>query len=523
MIKLRPYQAESTPKIISYIKSNPGKHPVVAYPTGSGKSYCIADLIQYCVSKWGVKVLVLSHVKEILEQNYEAIERYTGYSIGINSAMLSRREVMDVTVAGIQSVYKSPDLFKEFRLVIIDEAHLISTENKTMYQQLFNGLEKFTAVGFTATPFRSDTGYIYGDDDSTMFDAIVCNYTSVGRFNRLIKDGYLAKLTTKRTKLEMDTSGIRMVAGDFSEKQLSDKFDRDAITQSAIKEIIAAGKNRKQWLIFAIDIIHAEHIAEVLLRNGISAAPVHSKMKDIGLDRDKILKDYKDGKYKCLVNVNILTTGFDAPGVDLIAMLRPTNSPNLHVQTLGRGSRISTDKTECLVLDFAGNTNRLGPINNVLVKQKGKGKGGGEPITKTCPGCESILPPALKLCPDCGHEFQFEHGLKSEATNQYIIEDGEHKWLEVDGVTYVEHKKFGAPSSVKVTYICGSLTIAEWICIEHKGYAKNKADHWVKMRGGTPCSTAKELIDQYKMLTVPVKILVKASGKYHTIKETKLI
>jgi len=516
-IKLRHYQAESTPLVEKYLAKHPMKHPLVALPTGAGKTYCIADLIQSLRAR-GEKILVLSHVKEILEQNYKAIKTYLpSESVGVNSSMLKRREIKSITVAGIQSVYNDARKFKRFKYVIIDEAHLISVREESMYAKFFAGIGEHSRIGFTGTPFRLGTGKIYGASEETAFSRLVCDWTKTDKFNRLIEEGYLCKLTTKRTELEMDTSAVKMTAGDFNEKSLSDAFDRESVTNAAIKEIMTAGAHRNKWMIFAIDITHAEHIAEVLIRNGIPTALVHSKMKDSGFDRGRSIQDYKDGKYKCVVNVNILTTGFDDPGIDLIACLRPTHSPVLHVQSLGRGSRTKEGKKDCLVLDFAGNTARLGPINNPLVKVAGKGKGGGEPITKVCPDCDSILAPAVKFCPDCNYEFKFEHGLSALSSNYDVIEDGKPHWIKVAKVDYELNSKFGAPSSVKVTYTCGNKSVSEFICLEHKGFAKQKADHWVRYRGGDRCNTAADLIAQKDKIRQPQEVLVQKKGKYYVV------
>lgn len=518
MIKLRHYQEGCAPAVLQYLTAKKGaKHPLVALPTGSGKTFCIADLIKHIRSKWGYPIVVLSHVKEILEQNHASLSTYLGEPVGLNSAGLGRREYKAVTVAGIQSVFRDPQRFGRRLIVIVDEAHLISANEDTMYRKFFDGLDKFICIGFTATPFRLGDGYIYGP--GMLFDDLVYDWTSVERFQQLVDEGYLSSLTTKRTKLEMDTSGIHLQGGDFNEKQLADRFNRNAITQEAIKEILAAGRTRKKWLIFAIDISHAESIAETLLRNGIRTAPVHSKMADSGFDRDRTVEGFKDGKYQCVVNVNILTTGFDEPGIDLIAMLRPTKSPVLHVQSLGRGSRVQDGKTNCLVLDFAGNTARLGPINDVVVTVKGKGKGGGDPITKTCPQCDSILAPAVRICPDCGHKFLFEHNLNAKALDMDIIDSGKAQWVQVDNVSYAKHAKYAGPTTIEVTYHSGGQKFKEWICVEHKGFAKHKADHWVKYRGGLPCKDSHDFMIQAHNLKTPARILIQKKGKYKVVKD----
>lgn len=520
MIQLRYYQSECKPALIKYHNKNPKGHPIIALPTGSGKTYAIADIVKWMVEQ-GDEVVVLSHVKEILEQNYKSLRKYLNMPIGVNSSMLGKREKKQVTVAGIQSVFRQPDTFKNVKWVIIDEAHLVPFDEDTMYQKFFAGIPGHIRIGFTATPFRLGHGYIYSQSPAVPFDACIVDYCTKEKYSLLVKQGFIAPLTTKRTKMEMDTDGIKLIGGEFSDKDLAERFDRDKVTNEAIKEIIAAGDNRKRWLIFAIDINHAEHIAEMLIRNGIPTAPVHSKMNKLGFDRDKTVKESKDGKYKCVVNVNILTTGYDDPDIDLIALLRPTNSPVLHVQTLGRGGRISENKDNCLVLDFAGNTSRLGPINDPLVKKKGKGKEGGEPITKTCPECDSIIAPAVRICPDCGHKFKFEHGLSATAITAEVMDDGKDHWVNVEKVTYKKNPSAVGPSSVVVSYKCAGKNVNEWVCVEHKGFAKQKADHWVKYRGGEKSNTCEALMSQVEKLNKPKQILLRKQGKYYLIKDAR--
>jgi len=517
-IELRHYQKDAVSKTMKYFQEHKGKNGLIMLPTGSGKTYVIADIIRQAREKWNVKVLVVSHVKEILEQNHTSLEKYLDERIGLNSAGLGRRECRDVTVAGIQSIYRSTHMWQDHQLIIVDEAHLISPEQGTMYQKFFEGIGKHVCVGLTATGFRLGDGYIYGRNK--LFERAIADWSSVEHFEQLVKEGYLAPLTTKRTALEMDVSDIKLIGGDFNEKQMSSKFNRQAVTEAAIKEILAAGRSRKKWLIFAIDISHAEHIAETLIRNGIKTAPVHSKMSDSGFCRNRTVEGFKDGKYQCVVNVNILTTGFNEPGIDLIAMLRPTKSPVLHVQSLGRGSRICSDKSNCLILDFAGNTARLGPINDPLVLEKGKGKGTGDPITKECPKCLSILAPAVRVCPDCGHKFQFEHNLSANAQRAEIIAGTKGQWLKVDNVEYGVHAKYGSPSTLKVTYDAEGYRIDEYICVEHKGFAKHKADHWVKYRGGEPCRDVRDLLQQAKYLKIPNKILIQKEKKRLVLKDS---
>src|SRR5210317_726018 len=304
MFDLRPYQEPISKLVFDYFRANPGKHPLVALPTGAGKTVVLADLIHTAVKKWpGTKILVLSHVKEILEQNYASIKTHTGLDVGLHSASLGEREVKDVTVAGIQSVYRNSEAFADYQLIIIDEAHLIPPGENSMYRKFFDGLEKPRYFGLTATPYRLGGGYIYGQDNS-IFDDLILDMTSREQFNGLIDDGYLCNLKTSVTDLELDTKGVATTAGDFDNKQMSNKFDVTGITNLAVKEIIRAGEKYKKWLIFAIDIAHAEHIAQELNDYGVPTMVVHSKME---FDRATVIRHYKLGTFRAIVNVNVLT------------------------------------------------------------------------------------------------------------------------------------------------------------------------------------------------------------------------
>jgi len=516
MFELRPYQVPIADIVFRYMRNNPGKHPLVALPTGSGKTVVLADVIQKSITRWpGTKILILSHVKEILSQNYKAITTHTGLEVGINSAGMGLRQVSQVTVAGIQSVHRHSELFKDFNLIIIDECHLIPDKDQSMYRKFFAGLDKPRYFGLTATPFRLGSGLIYGEKDS-IFNDLVYDLTSSNKFVKLIEDGYLCNLRTQATETELDVKGVRIKGGDFDQKDLSEHVNIRSITRSACREIIKHGAQRKKWLIFAIDIEHAESIAETLIEFGVPSMVVHSKME---FDRDFIIQSYRDGAFKAMVNVNVLTTGFDDPEIDLVAILRPTKSPVIHVQTIGRGLRIAPGKAYCLVLDFAGNTERLGPINDIHISRKVKGESDekGEPLTRICDQCDAILPIKTKVCPWCGYEFPVSTKLGTRATNAEVIKTKKDiDWYDVKEAVYNRHTSNNKPEMVKVSYFCGTRYFNEYICIEHTGYAKKLADHWVQFRGGE-ATNVNELIDESKNLKVPKRIKIDTRGKYPTV------
>ena len=242
-----------------------GCHPVAAIPTGGGKTVILCKLIDKLLSDNPTKnILVLSHVKEILSQDYFSIRDYFEwdeeamdysepsqigiYSAGMNSEILNAKTIKKITVAGIQSAYRSPELFKHFDVVVIDEAHRINTNQRGMYRQFLATL-KANYAGLTATPYRTDHGYIH-EGENSLFNLLAYDLTSLNNFNRLIKEGYLSKLISKKTKLFLDPKGARTTAGDFNNKDLGEKLNREEITNTAIEEIIKFGEGYKKMACF---------------------------------------------------------------------------------------------------------------------------------------------------------------------------------------------------------------------------------------------------------------------------------
>jgi DNA repair protein RadD len=523
MFELRHYQAGSTPAITSYLVANNNKkNPIVALPTGAGKSLCIADFILFAIKK-NRTVLMLSHVQEILEQNAETVRSYVGIEPSLYSASLGLRQIGDVTIAGIQSVHRQADLFNGFDYIIIDECHRVSYDENSMYRKFLSTCS-CPVIGFTATPFRLGSGKIHGRGDEHIFDDIVHDWTHREKFVQLINEGYLSPIITEGTDYKMDTSDIKHTASDFNISDLAVKFDRDVVTDVILEEIKTKAASRKQWLLFAIDIKHADNIAEKLNRDGIPTIVVHSKMGEYGFDRAKIISSIKEFNYRCIVNVDTLTTGFDHPAIDFIGVIRPTESPVLHVQIVGRGSRIFNEKDDCLVLDFAGNFERLGPINDVYIKIKGKGKGGGDPIMKKCPKCSLMVHAAARVCSRCSFEFPREHGLAISSSKSIAIEEGKPIWLNVDSAHYDIKITPGRPSIFVASYICGNKTIRDMVCLEHRGYARDKAIHWFKVRGIPNAASLKviDLLALSESLKVPSRIRVEKKNNYLNITEAVL-
>jgi DNA repair protein RadD len=487
MIILRPYQEAAKAAVYGHLRAH-DDHPCVVIPTAGGKTPVIASVCQDAVGQWNGRVLILAHVKELLQQTADKLNTMCPeVRFGVYSAGLGRRDTThSVIVAGIQSVYRRACDLGPFDLVLIDEAHLIPLEGDGMYRQFLADAKvinpQVRLIGFTATPFRMKTGPICTPDG---FLNAICFEIGV---RELIRDGYLCPLVCKAGKAKTDTSGLHVRGGEFVADEVEQLMDQDQLVEAACREIVEQTRNRHACLIFASGIHHGQHIARVLAQeHGVECGFVCGDTP--AAQRDDLLERFRRGQLKYLCNVNVLTTGFDAPNIDCVALLRPTMSPGLYYQMVGRGFRLHTGKADCLVLDFGGNVLRHGPVDQIGMREA-NGDGTGPAPAKECPNCQAVIAAGYARCPECGYEFPerqrhrhdaqaSEAGILSRqiTTTRYVVQD----------VFYSVHRKRGgdedAPRSLRVDYKVGWHRFkSEWICLEHTGYARQKAVAWWRRR-----------------------------------------
>lgn len=485
-MKLEPrlYQTECVKAIYKYFENNTG-NPICALPTGTGKAVIIAMFLESIFKSFpNQKILIVTHVKELVAQNHDKLKAiWPTAPAGINSAGLRRRDSRhNIIFAGIASVYKTWKDFSKVDLIIIDEAHLVSPNDETMYGKLIANLKSVNpyikVIGFTATPWRLGQGKI---TDNGIFTDICFDMTSLEAFNWLVAQNYLCRLVPRRMKTQIDTDSLHIRAGDFIQSELQHAVDKETVTNAALLETIELAEDRKHWLVFATGIQHAEHISEALCVLGIEARVVHSKLSIP--ERDSVIKAFRNGHIRAIVNVGVLTTGFDFPEIDLIVMLRPTASAVLWVQMIGRGTRVAEGKENCMILDFSGNTKRLGPINDPVLP-KAKGTKGGEAPIKCCDSCGTYAHPSVKICEFCGAEFKFAVKITHKASTADLVREDLPvvKTYKIDHVTYSKHEKIGKPPSLKVSYYSGLNTFSEFVCFEHEGFARRKAVQWWQQR-----------------------------------------
>lgn len=407
-MELRDYQEKAINEIFDSltgkIEGREGLCPCVVAPTGSGKSVIIASFISRAINYWfDFKILMLTHQKELIEQDVDKLQQLEpSLDVGIYSASLKRKELKQITFASIQSIIKEKEnLYDYFDCIIVDECHLINNDEEGRYQEFFRNQPRAIIIGFTATPFRMSQGRLV--EDGNIFDYYI---QTIGILE-LQKRGYLSRLTTKDVLTKIDTSNIKITAGEFNAKDLDENVNRYETNQAIAEEIVRKLNyyNRIHCVVFCSSIAHAENIAALLNDMDIPSASINGKMSKE--DREKTIELFKNGTIRALVNVSILTTGFDFPSIDAIALIRPTLSTGLYLQMVGRGLRIAKGKENCLLLDFGGNVERHGTLSNpsINIQKKGKSKGQGLTPIKVCPECLEVVEKNEYVCPSCGYEF----------------------------------------------------------------------------------------------------------------------
>ena len=500
-LTLRPYQVEAVNAVYEHLRTR-DDNPCVVIPTAGGKTPIAATICRDAIQQWDGRVLILAHVKELLEQAVDKLHAMAPdlwHQIGVYSAGLNSRDTEhSIIVAGIQSVHKRAAELDRFDLIIADESHLIAPDGEGMYCTFLADAKvvnpNVRLIGLTATPYRMSTGMICSPENLLNH---VCYEVGV---RELIVQGYLCPLKSKAGRRKVDTSSLHIRAGEFIAGEVEALMDDDSLVQSACREIVEQTQERRSVLIFTAGVQHALHVQRVLGELGHDCGFVCGET--LPFERSETLDRFRKGQLRYLVNVNVLTTGFDAPNIDCVVLLRPTNSPGLYYQMVGRGFRLHPSKDHCLVLDFGGNILRHGPVDALQIKDRSSGN--GEAPAKECPQCHEVVHAGYSVCPECGHAFpppQREQHDRHASTEGILSGEITETEYEVQDTYYAVHEKRGAtedhPRSMRVDYrIAVNDYQSEWICFEHTGYARNKAETWWRQRSNDPVpDTAEEAVE----------------------------
>jgi DNA repair protein RadD len=478
-LQARPYQAEAVQVTQKHLKATK-KHGIISVATAGGKSIIIAKLCEWCAAYPNYNVIVLTHRKELLEQNFSKIVHD---SVGIVSAGLGKKEWdKQIIVAGIQSVWKKPEKFKNVKLILVDECQAIENNKngKSRYWKFLNNFPDARIIGLSGTPFRlKDGGLKWGK--------LIYH---IG-YKELLELGFVTPLTNK-IAYSPDTSKLKIQSGEFVVSEMDKLYLEDEVVfQDAILKIITYGADRKCWIGFVPSIKMAELTKKALEHYGITTEMVNSKTKK--KERKKILQDYKDGKIQCMVNVNVLTEGFDNPNIDLLFCFRPTLSLGLWHQILGRSVRLSPSKKDALILDFSGNLKTHGSLADeswkfldgevIMPTESNKGK--------ACPACESYVKVVDNRCIDCGHEFEIEIRqvtIRPEPDTKTDLNTSKkiYKWANVTRIDFEENyrSKKGNIIPLKIIYTCGFSQIYEFIFNEQEAQ-KRKVKKPIRLKINT--------------------------------------
>ena len=498
-----------------------GGNPLVEMPTGSGKSLTMASLVRDMHLVYEARVLLMTHVRELVEQDARAISNFwPNAPVGIYSAGLGKRDAdAPVLVAGVQSIFKNPEVVGRRDVIVIDEAHLLSRKEDGQYQRVLKKLRELQPnlrmVGFTATPYRTDSGLLTEGwkDKPALFDDIVYRADLLDLIRRKILCPIVPYVSPER----IDLSGVRTTAGDYNKKDLEGAVDKADINERVANELCVAGQDRGLWIVFGAGVDHAIHLRDLLRARGITTEAVLGDTPDA--ERTRIIADARQGNLRCLCGNNVLTTGLDLPNIDLIGMVRPTKSKGLFVQMIGRGLRMAPGKQNCIILDFTDNTRVFGPVD-MIDGSKTAGKGGTPPI-KECLECHAINHISAKACTQCGCEFPIVAEVKYQAksTGAAVTSDqSEPVWMDVEGVIYRRHQKDQVPDSLRIDYNSGLSTFSHWVSLEHP-QAGGFARRWWSNNSfsGVAPANVDAALANIEDLRVPGRIQVVQQGKFWRI------
>ena len=472
---LRDYQRETIENIDSWFMRFDG-NPCVEAPTASGKSWIIAGYVFKALSLYpDTHIIILAPQRELIEQDREKLLKIWPLApVSTYCASLNQKETgTAITIATIQSIYRRASVFGHIDLVLVDEAHLINTEDTGMYRSFIKDLKDINpslkCIGFTATPFRMKHGLI--TDSPSLFSSPLIRTRSIPW---LQERGYLCRLSSKHTDKQLDVSSVHKDrTGDYKQNELERAVDTERNNTDVLESLLSFGKDRHSWLIFCSGVSHSIHFAELLKSYGITCEAITGETDAV--ERARILAAFKAGTIRAITNNNVLTTGFDAPNIDLIAMLRPTMSPGLHSQMLGRGLRVDKSKQDTLILDYAGNILRHGGIYDIKPPAKA-GRGLGIAPLKICPDCQEYLPMSTRVCSNCGYVFPAHPktlALSSADAETGLMTLSVKKWAW----SVVLSRKGEIPMLLcrYYGYKVGDPVLRQYYCIMHNGYAREKA------------------------------------------------
>lgn len=541
MYQLRPYQERAINDLFGWLQRHPTGNPIVEATVGAGKSVIIAELCRRVIDMQpNARIVMCVASRELCRQNLDKLLTvWTDAPAGVCSASLGEKDLdSQIIFATIGSIAKYADELGKVDILLIDECHNVNSKNTGMYRTLINDLKRFgnqslCVIGFTGTPFRGDGIWLWQGEDP-LFAGTAVRIT----MDELLEQGYLAPLVLDAfdNKPRIDTTGLKLVGGDFTVKDLSQVVNNKELVKRVVDDFFeVAYIRRNKFLFYCVNIEHAYMVLHELGRIVGLTAHIITADTPSG-ERDDILNRYKlpsddPNAVNALVSIGTLTTGFDAPETDCIVLLRPTRSPVLYVQIAGRGMRTAEGKKDCLWLDYTDTTETLGAVNRIKGRNKTRSGGGQSKPFKYCDECGNPNDIHVMECAECGWLFPpnvpHTHGIKaSDATPLAGHMPPVEKWFDVYHTSYHKHQKGDKPPTLRIDYDIGDMfPVSEWKCFEHSGFALQKACEWwanVMPNESVPLTVDDAIAKLNSMPhAVPQMINCEKVEKYWQVKETR--
>lgn len=512
MLVLRDYQQRAIENIVTSLVQGKTRVLLTA-ATGSGKSILIAELARRMREKNPAsRLLILCHRGEILRQNEATLKAHGVTDVGVYCAKVDGRKERHnaVVLASPQSLGREPTVCGKFSVTIVDEAHLlppdINTTKKSQYAKIITAANSRWLIGLTGSPYRMDSSVIYGNGKQFEYQADTIST------KELQDRGFLAQHILPRAPALADVSGVKInrATNDFDTEEMAKVFGSERVVAKAVSQWWASAADRRCSLFFCCSIAHAEIVMDAVARYVGSERVAMVNGETETKARKKIIEDARAGKYKALINVDVLTTGTDIPVIDCVVFLRATKSTSLWIQAVGRGLRLCEGKSNALILDMAGNWERFAGIDDPLVVQANASmrtdgvsysfikdelaKLGIEEdeeyrgTTKECPSCGESQPGGVKVCRRCGHVF---------ISHSFTPAEIKHKALEgwklhaVKQISFVDnHVTSSGRTCVKATVVVENLKAYTFYLMVHEksGFTGRKTEHkaWLRFLKSNP-------------------------------------
>lgn len=519
-MQLRPYQQLALDCLWAYLRAAEG-NPALVLPTGAGKSPLMAAIASEAVQQWGGRVGILAHVQELVEQNAAKLRTYWPEApMGIYAAGLRKRDrFAKILFMQIQSVAKRAHELGRFDILLVDEAHRIPLNGEGLYRDFIADCRKFNpslrVIGLTATPYRLQGAAV----PVCGAEHILTEIAFEARVGDLIADGYLSRLISKAGECP-SLAAVHTRGGEYIDRELSAAMRADGLVERTVADLLSRSGGRRAGIVFCVDVAHAEAVLAELTAAGEAGALVHGGTPKA--ERARLIGQFQKGALRWMVNVNVLSEGFDAPHIDCVAMLRPTKSPGLYYQQVGRGFRLAEGKADCLVLDYAGNVLEHGPVDAIRVRAAKPGKAATVETAraKECPACSAILAIGIRVC-ECGFAFtSADPSHLDRPVDAPVLSTDRPRIVNTHAVHSVKYGrgigKGGKPDHLRAIYQCGLRRFTDFVCLQHSGMARANAMRWwqERDRDGSVPRTVEEALARAYELPMPGAITVDETEKY---------